>query len=147
MKTWLLNHLNSCFVAIIAVIAPVKALLLTIGFLIAVDFIFGLWRAKKCNEEITSRKMSNTVSKMILYNLAILSVYLLDKHIIQTGLSLEKIAAGLIGIIEIKSVDESFSKIFGFSLWDKIAKAIRRGSSTTKDILKDIEVKSVIKDK
>ena len=137
MKTFFINLL----VSLLAILSPVKPLLLTVGFLIIVDFIFGIWRAKKLGETITSRKMSNTLSKMVLYNLAILSVYLLGKYVIDTGLPLEKIAAGLISIIEIKSLDESFQKIFGFSLWQKIAKAINRGSSTTKDILKDIEEK------
>jgi hypothetical protein len=137
LKTFFINLL----VSLLAILSPVKPLLLTVGFLIIVDFIFGIWRAKKLGETITSRKMSNTLSKMVLYNLAILSVYLLGKYVIDTGLPLEKIAAGLISIIEIKSLDESFQKIFGFSLWQKIAKAINRGSSTTKDILNDIEEK------
>lgn len=132
--------LTKLLISTIAVLSPVTPMLLTVGFLIVVDFIFGIWKSKKMKEPITSRKMSNTISKMVLYNLSILSVYFLNKYIIETGLPLEKIAAGLIGIIEIKSCDESFSKIFGFSLWDKIQKSIRRGSSTTKDIIKDLEI-------
>lgn len=151
MKSFLLNHINSLFIAIIAILTPVKALLLTIGFLIAVDFIFGIWRAKKCGEKITSRKMSNTVSKMILYNLSIISVYLLNKYIIETGLPLEKIAAGLIGIVEFKSISESLETMTGIDIYSKLKSILGRGnsttkcinnsSSTTKDLMKDLDVK------
>lgn len=139
MKTWLFNNLHNLFVAIVAVIAPVKTLLLSIGFLIVMDFIFGLYRAYKKGEKITSRKMGNTISKMLLYNLVIFSVYILDKYILGTGLGLEKIAASLIGIVEIKSLDESFQTLFGWSIWEKVKKALQRGSSTTKDLIDDIE--------
>lgn len=137
MKSWLLSQSNNLLLALIAVLSPVKPLLLTVGFLIAVDFIIGLFRAHKTGEEITSRKMGNTVSKMLLYNLAILSVYFLDHYILTSGLNLEKIAAGLIAVIEIKSFDESFKTIFGFSIWDKLKKIIKRGASTTKDVIEE----------
>ena len=137
MKNWLINHLNNLLIATIAVISPVMPLFLTIGFLIAMDFVFGIYRAHKTGEVITSRKMGNSISKILLYNIMVLSVYLMDHYILNTGLNLEKIAAGLIAIIEIKSLDETFVKVFGWSIYDKIKKAIQRGSSTTKDIIED----------
>ena len=139
MKTWITTNLHNLLIATIAVISPVKELLLTVGFLIAMDFIFGVYRAYKKKEVINSRKMGNTISKMLLYNIMVLSVYFLDHYILKTGLNLEKIAAGLIGVIEIKSLDENFKILFGWSIWDKLKTAIQRGSSTTKDIIEDIE--------
>ena len=141
IKTWITSHLNSLIIAIAAILSPVQSLMLTVGFLIVVDFIFGIYRAYSKKENITSRKMGHTISKVILYNLAILSVYFLDKNIINTGLHLEKIVAGLIAITEIKSLDESFIILFGFSIWDKLKKIIQRGSSTTKDLLDDKDKK------
>lgn len=135
----LFNHLYLLPVSIIAVLAPVKELCLTTGFLIVVDMIFGLYRAKKTGEKITSRKLGNTISKVLLYNIMILSVFLLNKYVINTGLPLEKFAAGILGIVELKSIDESWVKIYGWSLWDKIKKIISRGKSTTKDLIEDIE--------
>lgn len=139
MRTWILTNLHNLLIAIIAVLSPVKELLLTVGFLIIMDFIFGLYRAFKKNEPISSRKMGNTISKILLYNIMVLSVYFLDHYILKSGINLEKIAAGLIGIVEIKSLDESFKTLFGWSIWDKLKKALQRGSSTTKDLLDDIE--------
>jgi phage-related holin len=123
----------------VAILSPIKTLLLTIGFLIAADFIFGIIRAYTKKEIISSRKMSNTIGKILLYNLAIISVYFLDKYLIGSGLHLEKVAAGLIGLTEFKSLDESFKTLFGWSLWDLLKKTIQRGSSTTKEIIDDID--------
>lgn len=135
MKTWLINHLSSIIVSIIAVLSPVQPLMLSVGFLIVVDFIFALYRAYRTGETITSRKMSNTIPKIFLYNMAILSLYIVNKYVINSGLPLEKIAAGLISIIEIKSCDESFKVIYGWSLWERVKKILLRGESTTKDFL------------
>jgi phage-related holin len=135
MKTWIISHFNNLIIATVAILSPVVPLLLTIGFLIVIDFIFGIYRAHKTGEVITSRKMGNTISKILLYNLMVLSVYFLDHYILKTGLNLEKIAASLIGIVELKSLDESFVKLFGWSIYEKIKKAIQRGTSTTKDLI------------
>jgi hypothetical protein len=137
IKAWILSHLNTLFIATIAVISPVKPLLLTVGFLIVADFIFGIYRAYRLKENITSRKMGNTISKIILYNLAILSVYFLDKNILDTGLHLEKICAGLIGVVEIKSLSESFYILTGIDIWTKLKGILERGESNTKDLLDD----------
>jgi len=134
-----INHIYLLPVSIVAILAPVEPLCLTTGFLILVDMLFGLWRARKNGEKITSRKMGNTISKIVLYNVMILSVFILNKYIINTGLPLEKFAAGILGLVELKSIDESWVTIYGWSLWDKIKTIINRGKSTTKDLLEDIE--------
>lgn len=139
MKNWILTHINSIVVSLLAVVAPIQPLFLVTGFLIFADFIFGIYKAKKLGEKITSRKMGHTISKLILYNLAILSVFLLNHYLICTTLPLEKIVGGLIGLTELKSLDESFTMLFGFSFYDKIKKILKRGASTTKDLLDEVE--------
>ena len=145
MKIWFLNHLNSLLLTIVAILSPIKALLLTVGFLIVADFIFGICRAYIKKETINSRKMSNTIGKIILYNIAIISVYFLDRYLICSGLNLEKVVAALIGIVEIKSLDESFKTLFNWSIWDLLKKTIQRGSSNTKDLLDDIDKAETLK--
>lgn len=132
MKHWLISNLNAIIISIISVLSPIKPLLYTIGFLIAADFIFGLYRAHKTGQEITSRKMSHTITKMLLYNITIVSLWLIERNILGGAIPITKIAAGLISIVEIKSIDETFKLIFGFSFWDKIKKQLGRGTSLTK---------------
>lgn len=131
MKQYLL-HL---FVALTAVFTPVTPLLLTIGALIIIDFIVGVFRAFKMKEPITSRKMGNTISKMLLYQLTILSLFLFETYILQGLLPVTKIGAGMISVTELKSIDESVEKMTGIGIWKKLVKVIRRGESQTKDFL------------
>jgi fumarate reductase subunit D len=141
LKTWIVTHFNSLLIAIIALLTPIKPLLLTVGFLIAVDFIFGLMRAYKLKEKITSRKASNTISKMVLYTLCVLSVFFLDKYILETTLNLAKIVAGFISLVEIQSILETFEIMTGINIWDRLVKIVKRGTSETKDLLDEIENK------
>jgi phage-related holin len=141
MKTWIITHFSTLLIAIIAILSPIKTLLLPIGFLIVVDFIFGIMRAYKLGEKRTSRKASNTISKMVLYGLCVLSVYVLDKYILETGMNVAKIAAAFISLVEIKSILESFETMTGINIWDRLVKIVKRGTSETKDLLDEIENK------
>ncbi len=139
MKNWFSQHITPLLIVIISVISPVIPLILTVGILVMTDFIFAIYKAFKLNEEITSRKMSNTITKMTLYSLAVISVFFIEKYVLDFIIPASKIASGLICFIELKSIDESFKKIFNWSLWDKMKIIISRGDSSTKDILKDLE--------
>jgi hypothetical protein len=126
------GRLDFIFVAILGVLTPVAPIIYTLTFVIICDFLFGLYRAYKCREEITSRKMAQTLPKLLLYNIIIIALFLVDKYVMNTGIGLEKVAATLMILIEMKSVDESFKIIFGYSLWNKVIDSIERGKSITK---------------
>ena len=131
MKT-LYSRLDFLFAAILGVLTPVSPIIYTLTFIIICDFLFGIYRAYKCKEEITSRKMAQTLPKLFLYNVIIIALFLVDKYVMNTGIGLEKVAATLMILIEMKSVDESFKTIFGYSLWNKVIDSIERGKSITK---------------
>lgn len=129
------NYLLSLCVSLLAIFTPVVPILLTIGFLIMTDFFVGLYRAYKMKEKITSRKMGNTISKMFLYQLTILSLFLFETYIIGPIIPLTKLGAGLIAVTELKSIDESVEKMTGVGIWKRLVKIIKRGESTTKDFI------------
>jgi hypothetical protein len=110
-------------------------MLLTIGVLIVIDFLVGIYRAFKMGEKITSRKMGNTISKMFLYQLTIISLFLFETYIVGPILPITKIGAALISITELKSIDESVEKMTGVGVWKKLVKIIKRGESETKDFI------------
>lgn len=142
MKNYILAHMPSFLVAIAAVLSPVVPLLLTVGFLVMVDFIFAIYRQwKQDPSKITSRKMGNTVSKLTTYTLAILAIFLLEKYILIGVLPITKMAAGLICLVELKSIDENFFILNKYSLWSKVVNLINRGQSNTKDLLDEIDEK------
>jgi hypothetical protein len=129
------QYLMSMFVAAISIFTPVVPMLLTIGVLIVIDFLVGIYRAFKMNEQITSRKMGNTISKMFLYQLTIISLFLFETYILMNILPVTKIGAALISITELKSIDESVEKMTGVGVWKKLVKIIKRGESETKDFI------------
>lgn len=127
------QYLAALLLSIIGIFSPITPLMLTVGFLIATDFILALWKAFKKKEQITSRKMYNTVPKILIYNLMIMSVFLLEKYIIQSGDNLlAKVAATTIGLTEFKSILESFKSLTGIDLMDKFKDMFSRGESKTK---------------
>lgn len=128
MKTWLL-HL---WIGIVAFISPLVPLAVLVSSLIATDFIFGIYRAYKIGELINSRKMGHTISKMFLYNMAVLTVFMLEKIIVGTDMQFTKIAVGVIAMVEIKSIDESFKLLYGFSIYESIFDKIKRGINENK---------------
>jgi fumarate reductase subunit D len=129
------QYITPLLASLVAVFTPVLPTLLTVGFLIALDFIVGIYRAFKLGEEITSRKMGNTISKMLLYNITILSLWVFEKYILQDAIPITKIGAALISITELKSIDESVEKLTGVGIWKKLVRIVKRGESETKDFL------------
>lgn len=119
----------------LAVFTPLIPLTLSVGFLIMVDFCVGIYRAKKKGEMITSRKMSNTLSKMVLYQLMIISLFVLETFLLDNILPITKMGAAFIALIEIKSISESIEMITGLNIWTKLVEALRRGTNNTKDLL------------
>lgn len=122
-----------------AVFSPIQPLLLVVGFLVACDFLFALRKAYVLNESITSRKMSNTISKLFLYTLTVIAVFLLEKYIIESTIPITKIVGALISLVEIRSIDETFKTLFGYSFWEKARMIMKRGTSSTKDLMDSFE--------
>lgn len=136
MKSWLLNHLSYLLVSITAVFTPVIPLILTVYFLATTDFVLAIYRAwKKDPHCITSRKMGNTIGKLMIYTLTILALFLLEKYVLGSALPITKVVVGLISLVELKSIDETFKSLLGYSFYSKLIKMIRRGESDTKDFL------------
>lgn len=131
------------FAIFLAFILPIQPLIITVGLCIAADTIMGIWRSKKLKQAITSRKLSNVISKMVLYQSALLLFFCIEKFILADFIGyfvnipwfLTKIVACTLAFIELKSISESYTLISGYSLWSKFKEMIKRG----KDLKGDIE--------
>ena len=106
-------------------LAPLYPVMLAIGFLLMADMVVGIYAAWKQREKITSRKMSNTISKIFLYNLTIIAGFVVEKYLLP-GIPFVKITAGLIGLVEIKSLAENLYKATGLKLWDAVKQYLVR---------------------
>lgn len=109
MKEWIYKGL---FV-LAATLAPIKPLLLACGALIVSDMITGMMAARKRKEKIQSAEMRRSLSKMVVYQVAIISAFVLEVYMLEGLLPVSKIVGGVIGMVEFKSILENASTIAG----------------------------------
>lgn len=137
MKEWMFLKGKVWLFASLAVFLPIKELMLTIGFLVGADLVVGVWKAIKTGQRIRSRRMSDTVTKLLLYQLAIMSGFLIETFIISELIPVTKLIATVIAIIEFKSIIESIEAVTGKDLWSKIKTIIGRKSEDITDAMTD----------
>ena len=128
-KFWLLASL--------AVFLPIKELMLTIGFLVGADMVVGIWKALKLKQRIRSRRMSDTITKLLLYQIAIMSGFLIETFIISELIPITKLVATVVAVIEFKSIIESIESVTGKDLWSKLKTIIGRKSEDITDAMTD----------
>ena len=68
---------------------------------------------QKKNEKIQSAEMRRSISKFVVYQIAIISGFLLETYMLENLLPVSKIVAGVIGMVEFKSILENVSTIVG----------------------------------
>ena len=64
-----------------AFLMPIVPLILMVGMAIAVDTVFGILRALKIKEKLSSKAFSRIISKMVLYNSALILFFCIDTFI------------------------------------------------------------------
>lgn len=104
-------------IAALAVLAPIKPMLIVVGILIFADLILGMIAARKRKEPITSAAMRRTVSKMLIYHTAIVTGFLCEKYLIGDIIPISKLVAGVIGLVEFKSILENSNEINGVPIF------------------------------
>ena len=132
MKTFLIY----VFTATCLFLTPITGLLIAVGMAIALDTVFGIFRAVMVKgwTFINSRRLSEIVSKMVLYQLCIIFLFIIDKHLLSEfflrWFSIEffatKVCAILLIFIEGVSIKENFEKGTGLDVWALLRKALGR---------------------
>ncbi len=125
--------LSGIIIMLFAILAPIQTTMFAIAFLLIADFITGICASLKTKEAITSKKMSHTVIKLILYNFAIVVSMIVEYYLVPE-IPFIRIAAGFIALTEINSFYENINKITGLDIW----KAVKAWIQTKKEDVKDI---------
>lgn len=123
--------------ALVTIFLPIKELMITIGFLVGADMVVGIWKAVKLGLKIRSRRMSDSITKMLLYQLAIVSGFLIETYIIEQLIPITKLIATVIAVIEFKSIVESIESVTGKDLWAKIKTLVGRKNEDINEIMND----------
>lgn len=105
-------------------IAPIRAAMLGVTFLVLSDLITGIWRAKKDGTPITSWGLRRSVSKTLAYQAVLLTSFVTET-VFLSGLPIVKAVAGLIAVTELKSNLENLHAITGVDFWSRIVDALR----------------------
>jgi len=127
--------------ALLATLAPAKALLISVGFLILADLVTGIWAAVKRKEAIKSAALRRTISKMVIYNIAVISGFLVETYMLDSIMPVSKIVASVIGLVELKSILENCNTILGGDLFKMVISKLGSDNDALKQQIKD-QVKS-----
>lgn len=125
MKVTLLSKFLTYFATgIIAFFSPIVWALWVVIGLVVLDTAFGIMKAGKDDiKNIKSRRMFPIITKIIAYVLLICLAQL--AVCIEPQIPFVKLALFGVAFIEIKSIDENFREIFGFSFIDKVLQAFK----------------------
>ena len=131
----LADGLSKLAVLLISYFAPVKEIVHVMLIFILIDFISGVWAAKKRKETLESRKFRKTLTKFLWYTIALILCYMMEKTFNLSWSNLSGIIGGFICFIELKSIFENITHITGEPIFMKILHMIRkRGSETINDL-------------
>ena len=124
------------FASFWAVISPVMPMIYIAILAIAIDTCFGIWRSVKKGgwKAFKSRRLSNTISKSLLYGGAIMFIYLIEKYIagdiisnfISVELIMTKVFAFFCVMVEVKSINESYEDVTGKNVLAALRKFVTR---------------------
>ena len=130
------KYFNAFIMSIITFFSPIAGLLLAVGAMIALDTILGVTKAIKLEgwESVTSRKASVIISKFLLYQLTVITFFIIDYNLIneftkahyQNDYLLTKFITLSLCFVEAKSIDENIKAIFGFSIWTNLKEVLTR---------------------
>ena len=115
---------SDLLVAALATLAPIKPVIITVGILIVSDLVTGVWAAKKRKEQISSAALGRTVSKMVVYQTAVITGFLLQKYLLNEAVPVVNIIGGVIGMVEFKSFIENANVIVDGDIMKEILKKL-----------------------
>ena len=142
----LLSSIQKSSLQLLAVVStfflPITGILFLIGFAIVIDTITGIWKSKKLNIPITSRRLSAIISKLMLYEIAVILFYLIDRFILNdiiltffsVPLMLTKILSLVLVSIEVISISENYKAVKGIDLWQAMKLLFARARDIKQDI-------------
>lgn len=139
MKTYLTYIMQ----ALIVFFSPIKGIIILVALSTILDTCFGIWKAKKMGEKIDSKTFRHGfVPKVLSYVGATMLVYASDffiineltKTVVSVDFLFTKIISLVLMSIEVKSMDESFEKVKGYSFLNRIIEGIIKAKNIKKEL-------------
>jgi len=130
--------------SILSFFIPVGNILILVGCAIILDTLTGIWKSIKTDQQITSRKLSSVISKMLLYQSTVLLFYMLDvfilNEIVIAFFNVPLLTTKILGLtlvsVEIVSINENYKKVMNVDLWSSLKNMLSRAKEIKTDISK-----------
>lgn len=139
-----MKYLNYLISSILIMFVPIHGILIAVGSSIMLDTFTGVFKSIKINgwSSIKSRKLSQVISKMLLYEVCILFLYMIDKFILNEfifkWLSVDymftKVCAILLIFVELTSIKENIQEAYNIKIWDMLKGAFLRAKEVKDNI-------------
>ena len=142
IDTFLMKTNETIIAVCLAALMPIKPLILLVGVCISLDTFFGIYRAVKQRKKITSRALSAVISKMALYELALILFYFIDSIILNdvaksftpVDLFITKMAAAVLVSVEVLSIFENIKLATGHDFIGMAKKTLKRSKSIKNEV-------------
>lgn len=139
-----MKYIQYLIASILLLFAPIHGLLIAVASAIILDTFTGIFKSIKLNgwSSVRSRKLSNIVSKMLLYEVCVLFLFLMDKFLLNEFVKhafgfdymFTKICAILLMFIELVSIKENVEEAFNIDIWKMLKKVLNRAKEIKTDI-------------
>lgn len=140
MKT----YINYILTGLALFFAPIQGLLIAVGIGIILDTFTGIFKSIKLNGwvSVRSRKLSNIISKMLLYEVTIILLYVIDKFLLNEFVlqhftikfMFTKLVAILLIFIELVSIKENIESALKIDIWKMLKNLLNRAKEVKEDI-------------
>lgn len=139
-----MKYVQYLLASLLLLFVPIYGLLIAVGTAIVLDTFTGVFKSIKLYgwRSVKSRKLSNIVSKMMLYEICILLLFVMDKFVLNEFVKhafgfefmFTKICAILLMFIELVSVKENVEEAFKIDIWKMVKSALNRAKDIRADI-------------
>lgn len=138
-----LSKINEVIIAVVlAALIPIKPLILLVGVCIALDTAWGIYRSYRQGKVINSRSLSAVISKMFLYQMALILFFFIDSFILNdiakqftpVDLFLTKMVAAVLVSVECLSILENIKLSTGYDFIAMFKQALSRGKSIKNEV-------------
>jgi hypothetical protein len=139
-----MKYINYLISSLVLLFVPIYGLLIAVGAAIVLDTFTGIFKSVKLRGwcSIRSRILSNIISKMALYEICILFLFLIDKFVLNEFIvkwfgfdfMFTKICAILLIFVELVSIKENIEETFKVDIWALLKKAFLRAKEIKIDI-------------
>jgi hypothetical protein len=128
------TYFSQLLILFFAFVAPIKALLFLCGLVIFADLVLGVMKSKKQGKKITSKGLYETVRKMFIYQVTIISFYFIDVNLlgefisifIDMPLFLTKLVTVALVSVEVFSINENIIILWGVDIPERVMNVLTK---------------------